>query len=199
MSTLPDSVYDDAVRAYLRVPARHHISIGHLRATIDDPAAFRDALTVAYEAGAEDLPGELEQLREENAALRINREAHQELTDQFHANALKVLANLDATRNALADCVVKATEYGDQDDGFVAMYILPTGPIHRAIPMLEAVGISVRPGFDGRQHPDAITALARVAEARWVERQALGLIAEARASVALDGETVTLDEPQVTP
>lgn len=52
--------------------------------------------------------------------------------------------------NALADCVVKATEYGEQDGGFVAVYILPTGPIHRAIPLLQELGITVRPGFDGR-------------------------------------------------
>lgn len=52
--------------------------------------------------------------------------------------------------DALADCVVKATEYGVQDGDFVASYILPTGPIHRAIPLLEENGITVRPGFDGR-------------------------------------------------
>lgn len=52
--------------------------------------------------------------------------------------------------NALADCVVKATEYGEQGGGFVAAYILPTGPIHRAIPLLQELGITVRPGFDGR-------------------------------------------------
>lgn len=51
---------------------------------------------------------------------------------------------------ALADCVVKATEFGIQDGEFVASYILPTGPIHRAIPLLEQVGVIVRPGFDGR-------------------------------------------------
>lgn len=52
---LPDSVYDDGVRALLRCPPRHtHISIGHLRATIEDPAALRAALTVAYQAGIED-------------------------------------------------------------------------------------------------------------------------------------------------
>ena len=52
--------------------------------------------------------------------------------------------------NALADCVAKATEYGEQDGGFVALYLLPTGPIHRAIPLLERHGLIVRPGFDGR-------------------------------------------------
>lgn len=55
-----------------------------------------------------------------------------------------------ALRDALADCVVKATAYGTQDDGFVANYIMPTGPIHRAIPLLQHYGITVRPGFDGR-------------------------------------------------
>lgn len=56
---------------------------------------------------------------------------------------------------ALADCVVKATEYGTQDGGFVAMYLLPTGPIHRAIPLLERYGVTVRPGFDGRTSSDS--------------------------------------------
>ena len=58
----------------------------------------------------------------------------------------------DELLNALADCVAKATEYGSQDDGFVATYILPTGPLHRAIPLLQRYGITVRPGFDGRKH-----------------------------------------------
>lgn len=53
--------------------------------------------------------------------------------------------------DALTDCVVKATDYGTQDGDFVAMYILPTGPIHRAIPLLERMGVTVRPGFDGRK------------------------------------------------
>lgn len=46
---------------------------------------------------------------------------------------------------ALADCVAKATDYGTQDGSFVAMYLLPTGPIHRAIPLLERMGVTVRP------------------------------------------------------
>lgn len=50
----------------------------------------------------------------------------------------------------LADLVVKCTPYGEQDGGFVAMYLMPTGPVHRAIPYLEQRGIVVRPGFDGR-------------------------------------------------
>jgi hypothetical protein len=52
--------------------------------------------------------------------------------------------------NALADCVVKATPYGTQDDDFMATYIMPTGPLHRAMPLLERLGIIARPGFDGR-------------------------------------------------
>lgn len=51
--------------------------------------------------------------------------------------------------NALADCVVKATEYGEQDGGFVRNYILPTGPIHRAIHLLDRAKVTARPGFDG--------------------------------------------------
>lgn len=52
--------------------------------------------------------------------------------------------------DALADCVVKATPFGVQDGDFVATYILPTGPLHRAMPLLERHGVIVRPGFDGR-------------------------------------------------
>ncbi|MEU4781047.1 hypothetical protein [Micromonospora sp. NPDC023633] len=53
--------------------------------------------------------------------------------------------------DALADCVTKAVEYGEQDGGFVAFYLLPTGPVHRAIALLqERHGVTVRPGFDGR-------------------------------------------------
>lgn len=51
----------------------------------------------------------------------------------------------------LADLIVKCTEFGSQDGDFVAMYLLPTGPVHRAIPFLEQRGITVRPGFDGRR------------------------------------------------
>ncbi|MFB6392600.1 hypothetical protein [Polymorphospora lycopeni] len=59
--------------------------------------------------------------------------------------------NVRQLRNTLADCVVKATEYGEQDGGFVATYLLPTGPIHRAMTLLqEHHGITVRPGYDGR-------------------------------------------------
>jgi hypothetical protein len=53
--------------------------------------------------------------------------------------------------DALADCVVKATPYGIQEGDFIANYILPTGPLHRAMPLLERHGITVRPGFDGRR------------------------------------------------
>jgi hypothetical protein len=58
---------------------------------------------------------------------------------------------IDEAVDLLTDMVVKCTEYGTQDDGFVAYYILPTGPVHRAIPWLEERGIIVRPGFDGRK------------------------------------------------
>lgn len=51
---------------------------------------------------------------------------------------------------ALADCVVKATPYGEDSDGFIAHYLMPVGPLHRAMPLLERFGIVVRPGFDGR-------------------------------------------------
>jgi hypothetical protein len=55
--------------------------------------------------------------------------------------------------HALADTVVKATPYGEQDGDFTAFYIQGTGMIHRAISMLQPYGIDVRPGFDGRIDP----------------------------------------------
>ncbi len=51
----------------------------------------------------------------------------------------------------LADMVSKSTDYGQQDGGFVASYIIPTGPMHRAIPLLSRLGVEARPGFDGRK------------------------------------------------
>lgn len=69
---------------------------------------------------------------------------------------------IDELAAVLADVVAKATEYGEQENGFVATYILPTGPIHRAIPLLAALGIVVRPGFDGRDprnNPAAVSVI----------------------------------------
>jgi len=62
----------------------------------------------------------------------------------------KTVRDLQEAKALLADLVFKATDYGTQDGDFVANYILPTGPIHRAIPWLQERGITVRPGFDGR-------------------------------------------------
>jgi hypothetical protein len=40
----------------------------------------------------------------------------------------------------LADVAAKATPYGEQDGGFVAMYLLPTGPVHRILATLGEYG-----------------------------------------------------------
>lgn len=122
--------------------------------------SFLDSLT--SEVNAEELfaqitdrlaaaERETAEARETIAAQEVYRNAHRENADKIHAAAVRVNADLTAVRNMLADCVVKATEYGTQDGEFVAMYLLPTGPIHRAIPYLDSVGINVRPGFDGRK------------------------------------------------
>jgi hypothetical protein len=67
-------------------------------------------------------------------------------------NAGRYKHERDQALTALADCVVKATPFGKQDGEFIAYYyISPTGPIHRAIPLLAEHGIVVRPGFDGRE------------------------------------------------
>lgn len=75
-------------------------------------------------------------------------------TAQAARDVADALARTEAERDqlaaALADCVTKAVEYGQQGDGHIAFYLLPTGPIHRAIPLLQDHGITVRPGFDGR-------------------------------------------------
>jgi hypothetical protein len=64
------------------------------------------------------------------------------------ANAERALVD------ALADLVVKCAPYGEQDGGFVFVYLVPTGPVHRAIALLRDHGLIVRPGFDGRAtHP----------------------------------------------
>jgi hypothetical protein len=47
-----DRIYDAAVRALLRcpdIPAHAHISIEHLRASVDDPEALRAALGAAID------------------------------------------------------------------------------------------------------------------------------------------------------
>ena len=71
-----------------------------------------------------------------------------------HIPAQAMDSRTAALVNALADIVVKATEYGTQDGEFVANYLIPTGPLHRAMPLLENMGVIVRPGFDGRTHPE---------------------------------------------
>jgi hypothetical protein len=63
---------------------------------------------------------------------------------------------LDAALAILAAVVREATDYGTDRDGFVAAYVLPTGPIHRAIPFLEARGIVVRPHTAGRWRGDGV-------------------------------------------
>jgi hypothetical protein len=60
-------------------------------------------------------------------------------------------ADTDRLIGALADLVVKGAPYGEQDGGYVFLYLLPTGPIHRAITLLQEHGVIVRPGFDGRR------------------------------------------------
>jgi hypothetical protein len=51
-------------------------------------------------------------------------------------------SQVDQLLDLLSDVVSKATPYGEQDGGFVATYILPTGPIHR---ICAALGEHGRP------------------------------------------------------
>lgn len=66
------------------------------------------------------------------------------------ADADDLAAEVGRLTGALTDLVVKATPFGTQDGDFIATYIVPTGPIHRAIPILDAHGIHARPGYDPR-------------------------------------------------
>lgn len=54
-------------------------------------------------------------------------------------------ARAERAEQVLADIVTKAAPFGQQDGEFVAFYILPTGPMHRAIPLLAEQGVHVRP------------------------------------------------------
>jgi hypothetical protein len=51
----------------------------------------------------------------------------------------------ERAEKVLSDIVTKATPFGVQDGDFIASYILPTGPMHRAIPLLAEQGVHVRP------------------------------------------------------
>lgn len=70
---------------------------------------------------------------------------HPEYREQTPGGRWAVSDAANRLLTALRDCVAQATDYGEQEGGFVAFYILPTGPIHRAIPLLQEFGITVRP------------------------------------------------------
>lgn len=122
--------------------------------------------------------------RDEADDLRTTIADLHEKLDIVEEGRLEVIAELVQAEALLADTVIKATEYGEQDGeqdgGFVAMYIMPTGPIHRAIPWLDNRGINVRPGFDGRKAP--------LVTAKTVRRPSLDV-------VALDEEEPDTAEP----
>lgn len=82
------------------------------------------------------LVQEVERLRAENTDLQraVSRAE----------NHWRVASEVDAAQALLA-CVSGAYEYGVQDGEFVAAYVTPTGPIHRAIVVLQALGIVARP------------------------------------------------------
>ena len=60
----------------------------------------------------------------------------------IRADALTLFEEKNRLLDLLADVAAKATPYGEQDGGFIAMYLLPTGPIHR---ILAALGEHGRP------------------------------------------------------
>lgn len=71
-------------------------------------------------------------------------------------------------RDRLANAVVAAIVESEGTDGFIAWYLMPTGPIHKAIHELkEYAHVTVRPGLDGRKdlrHPLDPFGLEPVAE-----------------------------------
>ena len=69
---------------------------------------------------------------------------------EWARTATRHRAERDRAIQIIADLVAKGTPHGEDKDGFIAFYILPTGPIHRAIPYLDEHGIPARPGFDPR-------------------------------------------------
>ena len=68
-----------------------------------------------------------------------------QLADKRGEEIQRLAASLDKVLKALSDCVAKTTNYGEDEDGFMQIYIMPTGPIHRAISLLAEFGIHVRP------------------------------------------------------
>ena len=93
-----------------------------------------------------------DELAAEFGKLLDEREEWRRIIREQGAEIERVTRERDEAKNLIADMVIKATEFGTQDGDFVANYILPTGPLHRAMPWLEQRGIVVRPGFDGRVH-----------------------------------------------
>lgn len=67
--------------------------------------------------------------------------------------AARLQDDVDYLLYLLVDVASKATPYGGQDGGFVAMYLLPTGPIHRILSTLGQYGRSVPlpPGLLGSE------------------------------------------------
>jgi hypothetical protein len=112
-----------------------------------------------------------------------------EIVETIHRRHAAVWAKHDQIVGALADTVAKATDYGVQDGEFVAAYILPTGPIHRAIPLLSELGIDVRPGFDGRRAAAPVLAPPREEPSAWARMDDDETHSVA---IAVDGRVLTM-------
>lgn len=80
---------------------------------------------------------------EESHTPTISRDDLLTLNLQVRSEADKLRYDADYLLHLLADVAAKATPYGEQDGGFVATYILPTGPIHRILAALGEHGRSV--------------------------------------------------------
>jgi len=100
------------------------------------------------------MPSEVKDAREFIGALLAALAAPHPGPDQADGGRWAVSDAANRLLTALADCVRQATDYGEQDGGFVAFYLLPTGPIHRAIPLLQEYGMTVRPHTAPDPGPD---------------------------------------------
>lgn len=75
--------------------------------------------------------------------------------DLTAADVDAMLAEREQLLDELAKAVIAAAQFDYRDDdGDHCAYLMPTAPLHRIMPLLEQRGIVVRPGFDGRKHPD---------------------------------------------
>jgi len=116
----------DAARAPLLA------SIQHLMAGADRQSAEHGERMAALRRRHE---AELAEAREQVAALETYRQLAREASDGYHAGAVKLIEERDQLRQHILDIDAHATPYGDlpEDPGYVGVYLLSAGALHRAL------------------------------------------------------------------